>query len=286
MLTEVVDHILEEKLSFPKLRAIPYGGSTISTEVLVRASEVFPGTLIQFYGLAEALAPISCLSSKDHDGPAAVLRSNVDHAEIVRAFQILGSAGKPVSGIEIKICGSNAIPFTEDQQVDGTGEVLIRGHTVMHGYWNRPSLTAQVLDSEGWFSSGDIGELDNEGFLHILGRQNDVIISGGFNVYPSEVEKAIGVVAGLKEIAVVGAPHPRWGEAVHAFVVRNSDHERGQGVDVGAIVELQEEMLKACKDRLASYKKPIAFHFLTALPRNAAGKIDRKQLRQSLVENG
>jgi acyl-CoA synthetase (AMP-forming)/AMP-acid ligase II len=148
--------------------------------------------------------------------------------------------------------------------------VVVRGDTVMAGYWGRPDLTAEVIDEEGWARTGDLGFLDDDGLLHIVDRKKDVIVSGGFNVYPAEVERVIAGVEGVEEVVVVGAPSERWGEAVKAIVVARP----GSGLDAEVIVE-------ACRREIASYKKPVEVEFVDNLPKTNTGKVLRRELRES-----
>ncbi|KOG91643.1 hypothetical protein ADK38_02045, partial [Streptomyces varsoviensis] len=167
------------------IRAVPYGGSPIDIAALERAERVFPGVLTQFYGLAEALAPLTVLTPADH---ASGMPGR------------LGSAGRAVDGIGLRL-------------VDG--EVVVRGDTVMEGYWNRPELTAAAF-ADGWFRTGDLAEIDADGYVRLLGRSSEMIVTGGFNVYPAEVERVLSTVDGVHEAAVLGMPHPVWGEGVTA----------------------------------------------------------------------
>jgi malonyl-CoA/methylmalonyl-CoA synthetase len=153
-----------------------------------------------------------------------------------------------------------------------TGEIEVRGPHVFAGYWQRPDATAESFDPEGWFRTGDLGMKDGEGYFHITGRARELIISGGFNVYPREVEEVLATHPGVAEVAVLGLPDPDFGEQVVAVVVPRP----GPGSpDAQALVD-------HCKDRLASFKKPRRVIFLDALPRNALGKVQKHLLRERL----
>ncbi|WP_406348643.1 acyl--CoA ligase [Streptomyces sp. NBC_00144] len=232
------------------VRVVPYGGSPISAESLALAEKLFPGALTQFYGLAEALAPLTVLS------PA-------DHATGVPGR--LASAGRVSTGVELRL-------------VDG--EIVVRSDTVMTGYWNRPELTAAVL-SDGWFRTGDLAHLDPDGYVHLNGRSSDMIVTGGFNVHPAEVERVIAGVPGIRDVAVVGMPHPVWGEGVTAAVVLDGDRW-GAADDVADRDVILAGINRACRSAIAGYKKPVAVHRIPEIPRNAAGKTDRKALRHLL----
>jgi acyl-CoA synthetase (AMP-forming)/AMP-acid ligase II len=149
------------------------------------------------------------------------------------------------------------------------GELLIRGEIVMQGYWKNPEATREVLDARGWLHTGDMAWQDGEGFITISGRKKDMIISGGFNVYPREVERIIEMHAGVQEVAVVGVPDAVWGESVAAFVVPRS----GVALTPEAIIDL-------CKVHIASYKKPQVVEIVDDLPKNFQGKI----LKRTLLE--
>ncbi|MEV0265465.1 class I adenylate-forming enzyme family protein [Streptomyces sp. NPDC050617] len=230
------------------IRAIPYGGSPLGVASLERAQRVFPGILTQFYGLAEALAPLTVLTPADH--------ASGDPAR-------LGSAGRAAAGVALRL-------------VDG--EVVVRGDTVMAGYWNRPELTAAAF-TDGWFRTGDLGDIDADGYVRLLGRSSEMIVTGGFNVYPAEVERVVSTVDGIHEAAVLGMPHPVWGEGVNAAVVLDGGPATGTpGPEVLAGIA------RACAASLAGYKKPVAVRAVPEIPRNAAGKVDRKALRRSLSD--
>ncbi|MET4428084.1 class I adenylate-forming enzyme family protein [Mycolicibacterium sp. 624] len=229
------------------LRAIPYGGSPISIDALRLAHNTFPGTLVQFYGLAEALAPLTVLTPEDH--------STTDPDR-------LSSAGRVCRGVELRV-------------VDG--EVIVRADTVMPEYWNRAGLTAEVL-SDGWFRTGDLARVDRDGYVHLLGRSTDVIVSGGFNVHPAEVECVLTALDDVREAAVLGLPHPVWGEGVTAAVVLEP---ASRGLDPQS---LSDRIAAACARRIAGYKKPVTVHVVDELPRNPAGKLDRTALRNRLSQ--
>ncbi|MET9263885.1 class I adenylate-forming enzyme family protein [Amycolatopsis sp. NPDC004079] len=250
LLARLVEAAAERPASGRNLRCLPYGGSSVSTDVLVRASRRFPGVLTQFYGLAEALAPLSVLTPADHDESAAV---GSDSSRLT-------SAGRFVEGVEHRV---------------DDGVLAVRGSVVMPGYWRRPDLDAKVL-SDGWFATGDLARVDDDGYLHLTGRSSDVIDSGGYNIQPREVEQVIERVPGVADVAVAGVPDPQWGEAVHAFVV----------VDDDALCDpetLATTLRDACAGAIASYKKPRHVHVRNSLPRNHYGKVDRRALRDSVA---
>jgi acyl-CoA synthetase (AMP-forming)/AMP-acid ligase II len=267
LLTRLTSAMTEHDRLVPPLRAVPYGGSPISAEALAAAAQRLPGVLSQFYGLAEALAPVSWLSPGDHDEAARDFAAGGDRRE--RARERLSSAG-------------TWIPALEARLVDG--EVVVRGDVVLPGYWNRPELTARVRSPDGWFSTGDLARIDRDGYVHLVDRKNDVIISGGFNIFPGEVERVIAGVDGILEAVVLGLPDERWGEGVHAAVVLDESAGRRYSGAEGADALLRA-VTEACRSRLAGYKKPLGVHRVDVIPRNAFGKVDRRALRALLLES-
>lgn len=227
------------------LRALPYGGSPISPGTVARARALFGPVLVQFYGMSEALIPVTCLGADEH-GPGP----DENHR--------LSTAGRPVPGCEVRL----------DAVTDGIGEMCVRGPNVSAGYWARDGMRAAV-DAQGWLHTGDLASIDAEGRLRIVDRTRDVLISGGFNIYPAEVERVIAGVEGVADVAVIGVPHDRWGEAVMALIVA----EPGRDVR-------DDTILDACRAQLAGYKKPLAIGRLDAFPKTSTGKTDKRRLRE------
>ena len=162
-----------------------------------------------------------------------------------------GTVGFPLPGVELRLH-------------DETNEVWVRGPSVTPGYWQRPDATREVLSASGWMSSGDIGDIDECGYLKIVGRSKELIISGGYNVYPREIEDVLRDYPGVMDVAVVGRPHPEWGEQVTAFVVANGVSER--------------QLREFAGSQLAAYKQPKLLYFVDDLPRNAMGKVLKQEL--------
>ncbi|WP_417539745.1 AMP-binding protein [Marinobacter sp.] len=176
----------------------------------------------------------------------------------------IGSVGLPIEGVEVRVTAEDG----SAAKVGEVGGIEIKGPAVMKGYWNKPEKTAEEFTSDGWFKTGDLGRLDDEGYLYIVGRGKDLVISGGYNVYPKEVELVIDTVPGVKESAVIGVSHPDFGEGVVAVVVLDAPTER-----------ISEKVISLCKENLASYKVPKAVKVVDELPRNAMGKVVKAQLR-------
>lgn len=234
-------------------KTIVYGGAPMYVDDLRHAMETLGGCLAQIYGQGEAPMTISTLSKKDH------ARSAEAGGE-----RLLGSVGKPFSSVSVHIRADDG----REAPADTPGEVFVKGGVVMSGYWKDAEASAEVL-REGWLRTGDIGVLDADGYLTLLDRSKDVIITGGSNVYPREVEEVLQAHPSVAEVSVIGRPDPEWGERVVAFVVPGS----GTPVD-GAALD------RHCLAHLARFKRPKAYHFLDSLPKNEYGKILKKALRR------
>jgi acyl-CoA synthetase (AMP-forming)/AMP-acid ligase II len=233
----------------PTLAGLSHGGSPIATQTLRRAHSAFPGVeLMHVYGATE-LAPL-----------ATVLH----HEERVLDDPVIRSCGQGVPGVEVVLSGSDGQPVPLGQ----VGEVCVRGPNVMLGYWNKPEQTAEALH-DGWYRTGDLGYMDRHANVFLVDRAKDMIVTGGENVYGTEVEEALYSHEGVLEAAVFGAPDAQWGEAVHAVVVPRADVE----LDV-------EELLVHCRQAIAGYKVPKRIDLRTEpLPKSGAGKILKRELR-------
>jgi len=184
-----------------------------------------------------------------------------------RCLEKLGSAGLSPVHTELRIVDGDNAPVGPHER----GEICVKGPNIMKGYWNRPEATAKAIDAEGWFHSGDVGYLDDEGYLYICDRLKDMVISGGENVYPAEVESVLFEHPAISEVAVIGLPDEKWGEAVTAVAALNTGHS------------LTLDELRAFADaKLARYKLPLRLHLVPELPRNPAGKVLKFQLREQL----
>ncbi len=238
------------------LRTVFYGASPISEDVLVRSMETFGCDFAQVYGLTETTGAITSLMPEDHDpsGPRA---------------NLLRSAGKPYPHVELRIVDSAT---GEVLPPGAVGEVLCRSAQTMLGYWNKPAETAAAIDPEGWFKTGDAGWLSEDGYLFLHDRIKDMIVSGGENVYPAEVENALLSHPAVADAAVIGVPHEKWGETVKAIVVRAPGAE-------GTDEEVAADVLASVRTKLAHYKCPTSVDFVEVLPRNPSGKILKRELR-------
>jgi acyl-CoA synthetase (AMP-forming)/AMP-acid ligase II len=238
------------------LKTIIYGGAPMYLADLQDALGVFGPRLSQIYGQGETPMTITGLSKSDH--------ANTDHPRWVERMQ---SVGVPRTDVEVRVVGDDdrALPVGE------IGEVIVRGDVVMAGYWKQPDATAESLRG-GWLHTGDVGSFDADGYLTLRDRSKDLIISGGMNIYPREVEEALLLHPGVGAAAVVGRPDAEWGEAVVAFVVAS---ERGAPPPTG-------ELDQACLDRIARYKRPKEYRFVESLPTNNYGKVLKRELRDRL----
>ncbi|MFC6310667.1 long-chain fatty acid--CoA ligase [Paraburkholderia dipogonis] len=242
-----------EKQDFSSVKFFLYGAAPMSVEKLKRAIEVFGPVMAGGYGQTEAAASISSMTPAEHfvDGKIA-------------PDERLSSVGRPNPLIRVEIMNDQREVLPQGE----TGEICVRGDLIMKGYHKAPDKTAETI-IDGWLHTGDIGHLDTEGYLHITDRKKDMIISGGFNVYPSEVEQVIWAHPAVQDCAVVGVPDEKWGEAVKAVVELNA----GQSVS-------EEELVALCKEKLGSVRAPKSVEFVAALPRSTVGKVLKKDLRE------
>jgi len=235
------------RTDFSHLEQIYYGASPIAEEVLKRAIARFGCAFTQLYGLTETIGGGTMLSFEDHDPSRGKLRA----------------CGRPWGDYEIRIVTTEG-RIAETGEV---GEIQIRSKGVMKGYWNRPEETAKTI-RDGWLYTGDAGFMDADGYVFIHDRVKDMIISGGENVYPAEVESALADHPAIAEVAVIGVPDEKWGESVKAVVVLRA----------GASLT-QDELIAWSRTRIAGFKTPKSVDFAPVLPRNAAGKLLKRELR-------
>ena len=252
MINMLINSPYIDRYDLSSLRCIVYGGSPMYVEDLKRAIRKLGKVFVQIYGQGEAPMTISYLRREEHI---------VDGTE--KEMARLMSAGIPRTDVEVKIFDENDRELSSGQ----IGEIVVRGDVVMKGYWNKPEETAETLRG-GWLHTGDLGMMDENGYLYIMDRKKDMIISGGMNIYPREIEEVILRHPAVYEVAVIGVPDPLWGESVKAIVVLRE----------GAKVT-EEEIINFCKEHMASFKKPKSVEFVESLPKSAYGKILKKELR-------
>ena len=239
-----------DKADFSSLKLIAYGASPISEQVLAASLKTFKCDFVQVYGLTETTGVVTMLSHEDHDvdGPKK---------------HLLRSCGKPSMGIELKIVDETGKQLPAGE----VGEIIIRSKQVMKGYWNMAEETAKTIRN-GWFYTGDAGYTDKAGYVYIHDRVKDMIVSGGENVYPAEVENALMKHPAVGDVAVIGIPDDRWGEVPLAIVVRKPD-----------VAVTEDDIIAFGRTQLAGFKTPKQVAWADALPRNPSGKILKKDLR-------
>jgi long-chain acyl-CoA synthetase len=239
---------------FSALRSIAYGAAPITTTVLKASLRTFDCELFGLYGLTESTGSVIVLEPADHDR---------EH--------LLRSAGRPYPWVELKIVDPESLEALPARSV---GEVWLRGPNVTPGYFNRPADTAAALTPDGWLRTGDGGYLDQDGYLFLTDRIKDMIVSGGENVYPVEVEEALAQHADVVDVAVIGVPDPHWGEAVKALIVPR-----------GGTRPAPEDLIAFARERLAGYKLPRSVDFVAELPRTPSGKVLKRELRERYVSS-
>ena len=253
MIKMLIDHPAVDHYDLSSLRSLNYGGAPMLVEDLKKAIERFGFCLVQLFGQGESPMTISYLPHWAH-------KTNGSPEEIKR----LGSAGFARTNVEIMIFDRE-----ENELPPGhIGEIATRSDLVMKGYWNDPETTADTIKN-GWLHTGDVGYLDDNGYLFIMDRSKDMIISGGENIYPREIEEVLIRHPAVREVSVIGVPDLKWGEAIKA-VVAIRPGERASEL----------ELIRFCKKRIASYKKPKSVDFIDELPKNNYGKIVKRELRE------
>jgi len=253
MILRVLQYPEVNKYDLSSLQVVYYGTAPMAVEPLKKAMRIFGCGFSQTYGTTETFVPISILKPQDH-----VIEGSEDD------FRRMSSAGREVVGVEVKIVDE------KDNEVPGgdIGEVIVRGNNVMKGYWKKPDLTQKALKN-GWYHTGDMGRMDDRKYLYIVDRKDDMIISGGENIYAKEIENVLFTHPAVADAAVIGVPDDVWGEAVKALIIRK------EGIKVE-----ENEVIDYCKKYLASYKKPKSVEFVAEFPRSTAGKILKRILRE------
>ncbi|MDX6608798.1 MAG: long-chain acyl-CoA synthetase [Solirubrobacterales bacterium] len=218
------------------------GGASMPVEVLRGFEDAFGAVVLEGYGLSET-SPVACSNHPDKERKA-------------------GSIGTPIEGVEMRVVGENDEPVDQGE----VGEIVIRGHNIMKGYWQRPDATEEAMRG-GWFHSGDMARTDEDGYFYIVDRKKDLIIRGGYNVYPREVEEVLFEHPKIREAAVLGVPHDEWGEEIGAAVVLHEGEELAP-----------EEISAYVKERIAAYKYPRLVWFIDDLPKGPTGKILKREI--------
>jgi acyl-CoA synthetase (AMP-forming)/AMP-acid ligase II len=253
MLNRLATHPGLARYDISSLKQVAYGGAPMAPARIREAWEVLGPVLSQGYGGGETTGGL-------------ILFSTEDHARAIREVpKRLASCGRPIGESDVRVVNEAGQPV----QGDEVGEIVVRGPDVFAGYWKEPELTKQAFDADGWLHTGDLAKVDDEGFIYIVDRSKDMIISGGFNVYPTEVEQALYAHPAVYEACVVGVPDDTWGEAVKAVVVLRP-----------GLQATEAEIVRHCREVLADFKKPRSVEFVAELPRNPNGKISRKAVRE------
>jgi long-chain acyl-CoA synthetase len=238
----LLHHPGRESFDTSSLRICITGGASMPVEVLRGFEDAFGAKVMEGYGLSET-SPVACSNHPDRERKA-------------------GSIGTPIEGVEMRVVDEDDNPVSQGE----VGEIVIRGHNIMKGYWQRPDATEEAMRG-GWFHSGDMARTDEDGYFYIVDRKKDLIIRGGYNVYPREVEEVLYEHPKIREAAVVGVPHDEWGEEIGAAVVLHEGEELAPE-EVGAYV----------KERIAAYKYPRVVWFIDELPKGPTGKILKREI--------
>ncbi|HEX3173879.1 MAG TPA: long-chain fatty acid--CoA ligase [Solirubrobacterales bacterium] len=247
MYGSLLHHPERKRFDISSLRTCITGGASMPVEVLRGFEEAFEAKVMEGYGLSET-SPVACSNHPDRERKP-------------------GSIGTPIKGVEMRLVNED----DEEVPQGEVGEIVIRGHNIMKGYWQRPDATAEAMRG-GWFHSGDMARTDEDGYFYIVDRKKDLIIRGGYNVYPREVEEVLYEHPKIREAAVVGVPHDEWGEEIGAAVVLHEGEELS-GEEVSAYV----------KERIAAYKYPRLVWFLDDLPKGPTGKILKREIETPAV---
>jgi long-chain acyl-CoA synthetase len=255
MIKRIIDHPDMDRYDLRSLKLITYGTAPISPAVLKKAMEKIKALFVQGYGMTEG--SITMLGPTDHalDG---------DDEEVEKKLKRLDSAGKPMDDVEVRIVDSHDRHLPAGQ----TGQVIARGPGLMTGYWKAPGETEKLI-KDGWLYTGDMGYLDEDGYLFLVGRDKDIIVRGGENISPKEIENVLDTHPKVAESAVIGCADEEWGETVRAIVLPR------KGMKI-----TEDELIEYCRERMASYKKPTSVIFVESLPRNPVGKIMKRTLRE------
>ncbi len=261
MLKRVIDDPDFGKYDLKSLKVITYGAAPMPFEVIKKAIETMPwARFINAFGQTETASTITALGPEDH-----VLAGISVQEREKRLRRLAGSIGKPLPDVEMKVIDENG----KELPAGETGEIVARGPRVMGGYWKDPEKTAKAMTKDGWLRTSDMGWKDDENYFYLAGRGDDMIIRGGENISPEEVEQALGSHPAIEEVAVIGVPDPEWGQEPKAIVVLK------KGAKATA-----EDIMEFCRAKLSSFKRPRYVIFVDELPRNQMGKILKKSLRE------
>lgn len=264
MMKQLIDHPEFPTFDLSSLENLSYGGAPMPFPVIRRAIAAFPrGTgFVNAFGQTETTSTLTVLGPADH-------RLDGSPQEVERNLKRLTSVGLPLPDVEVRVLDED----NKELPANDIGEVVIRTPRVMKGYAGQESATAALLDADGWLHTRDVGYIDEDGYVYLVGRKDDIIIRGGENIAPAEIEAVLHAHPAVDEAAVIGLPDVDWGQKIAAFVALRP------GKTVNA-----EELSEFCRQRLASFKKPEMIRFVDALPKNPLGKILKKELRAQFAE--
>jgi len=260
MLKRIIDDPDFTNYDLTSLKVITYGAAPMPFEVIKKAIEVMPWVrFINAFGQTETASTIAALGPEDH------LIEGTEEEREKKLKRLTSSIGRPLPDVEVKTVDEDGhmIPPGE------VGEIVVRGPRVMTGYWGDEEKTSQVISPDGWLRTGDMGWMDEEGYIYLAGRGDDMIIRGGENISPEEVEDVLHSYPKVEEAAVIGIPDPEWGQEPRAIMVLKEGEQA-----------TPEEIIEFCRTRLAGFKRPRSVIFVDSLPRNQMGKVLKKELRE------
>jgi malonyl-CoA/methylmalonyl-CoA synthetase len=243
----LLDSPSADRFDFSNVRLVTSGSDRLPDEVFTGFQKTFGYTLLERYGMTE---------------------TGMNCSNPLQGERRMGSVGKPLPGVQVRIVHSETALILPTGEI---GEVQLRGPNVFKGYWRQPGKTADSFSQDGWFKTGDLGYLEPDGYLTLCGRSKDLIISGGLNIYPPEVERILIQHPAVEACAVIGCPDPEWGERVTAVVVLRRENSVSS-----------EDLIRFCRKKLAPYKSPKSIIFNEALPRNAMGKVQKAELKKTV----
>ncbi len=260
MLNLMVNHPEVKKYNYQSLRVLLSGGAPIAPEVVRKIVETFQCEYIQTYGMTET-SPYLTLS---------ILKEHLGKLSPEEQLRFKSKTGREFIGVQLRVVNDRGEEVKKDEKE--VGEIIVKGDIVTRGYWKLPEETQKSI-KDGWLYTGDMAVMDEEGYVTIVDRKKDMILTGGENVYSTEVENVLYLHPAVLECAVVGVPDPKWGEAVKAIVALKPGHKA-----------TEQEIVQFCKGQIAHYKAPKSIDFVEALPRTGSGKIHKKGLRDKYWE--
>jgi len=260
MLKRIIDDPDFIKYDLTSLQVITYGAAPMPFEVINKAIELMPWVrFINAFGQTETASTITTLGPEDH-----IIEGTEEERE-KKLKRLTSSIGRPLPDVEVKIVDEENNPLPPHE----VGEIVARGPRIITGYWGDEEKTSQLLTSDGWLHTGDMGWMDEEGYIYLAGRGDDMIIRGGENISPEEVENVLYSYPKIEEAAVIGVTDPEWGQQPRAIVVLKKGEEASA-----------EEIMEYCRSKLATFKRPTSVVFVDALPRNPMGKVLKRVLRE------